>query len=199
VFDKETFWEEVKRVKNEYDVRISSKHSARSAKRITILVSTAFLSCIGGASGTDYLFHWTQCLEAELFRACKEKRLDCDPLELEGMERNYFCRKTQKKVFATAFDNHRISAIITGDIPKARLFANITTDLLTLEEVKDDQKLSGVATEEELCEILKVKKWKLTKLRKEGLPFIRVDRTTRFYTAKGVLEFLEKRIKMETG
>jgi len=138
VFDKETFWEEVKRVKNEYDVRISSKHSARSAKRITILVSNAFLSCIGGTSGTDYLFHWTQCLEAELFRACKEKCLDCDSLELEAMERNYFCRKTQKKVFATAFDNHRICTNATDASPKARLFADIITDLLALEEVKED-------------------------------------------------------------
>ena len=169
MFDKETFWEEVKRVKNEYDIRISSKHSARSAKRITILVSNAFLSCIGETSGTDYLFHWVQCLEAELYRACKERNLECDPLELEAMERNYFCRKTQKKVFATAFDNHRISAIITGDIPKARLFADIITDLLALEEVKDDQKLSRSSNRGRIVRNFKDQKVEVNEVKKRGV------------------------------
>ena len=168
-FDQLEFVGELRRIKGEYDIRVSKNPPKRSAKRITILVSTAFLSCIGGASGTDYLFHWTQCLEAELFRACKEKRLDCDPLELEGMERNYFCRKTQKKVFATAFDNHRISAIITGDIPKARLFANITTDLLTLEEVKDDQKLSGSGNRRRIVRNFKDQKVEVNEVKKRGV------------------------------
>lgn len=143
------FWEEMGRVKGEYDIRVSSKRSNRAAKRITVLVSTAFLSSIGDAGGTDHLFHWVQCLEAEVYRAAKERGLGCDPLELEAMERNFYCRKTRKKVFATAFDNHRINTIIIGETPKARLFADIITDFLTPEEeIRDDTQLSGDNTRE---------------------------------------------------
>ena len=142
-FDKYTFWELIAKHKEDYDIRVSASSSKRSAKRITILVSNAFLSCIGEVNATDYLFHWIQCLEAELYRACKERNLECDPLELEAMERNYFCRKTRKKVFATAFDNHRINTTIIGETPKAKLFADIITDYLALEEeVQDDTELS---------------------------------------------------------
>ena len=143
-FDKYTFWELIAKHKEDYDIRVSASSSKRSVvKRITILVSNAFLSCIGEVNATDYLFHWIQCLEAELYRACKERNLECDPLELEAMERNYFCRKTRKKVFATAFDNHRINTTIIGETPKAKLFADIITDYLALEEeVQDDTQLS---------------------------------------------------------
>jgi len=139
---KNTFWELIAKHKEDYDIRVSASSSKRSAKRITILVSNAFLSCIGEVNATDYLFHWIQCLEAELYRACKERNLECDPLELEAMERNYFCRKTRKKVFATAFDNHKINTTIIGETPKAKLFAEIITDYLALEEVQDATELS---------------------------------------------------------
>jgi hypothetical protein len=136
IFDKVAFWEELRWVKDEYDIRVSGKVSNRSAKRITVLVSNAYLESNGD-------IHWIQCLEAELYKACKERNLECDPLELEAMERNYFCRKTRKKVFATAFDNHRINTTIIGETPKAKLFADIITDYLALEEeVQDDTQLS---------------------------------------------------------
>jgi len=133
IFDKVAFWEELRWVKDEYDIRVSGKVSNRSAKRITVLVSNAYLESNGD-------IHWIQCLEAELYKACKERNLECDPLELESMERNYYCRKTRKKVFATAFDNHRINTIIIGETPKARLFAEIITDYLVLEEVRENGK-----------------------------------------------------------
>jgi hypothetical protein len=145
---KNTFWELIAKHKEDYDIRVSASSSKRSAKRITILVSNAFLSCIGEVNGTDYLFHWIQDLEAELYKACKEQGLDCDGLEMESVDRTYICKNKKsplygRKIKATAFDNHRINTTIVGDTPKARLFAEIVTDFLTLEGGEKDEEFSG--------------------------------------------------------
>jgi len=127
------------RIKNDYHIRVAKKPSARAAKRITILISNTYLACSGS-------IHWVQELEAEVYRAAKERGLECDSLELEAMERNYYCEKRRRKLFATAFDNHRINTTIVGDTPKARLFAEIVTDFLTLEGGLKDEELSGSNT-----------------------------------------------------
>ena len=134
-FDKYTFWEEIARIKSDYKIRVSQKPSARAAKRITILISNTYLACDGS-------IHWVQELEAEVYRAAKERGFECDSLELEAMERNYYCEKGRRKVFATVFSDHRINTSIVGDTLKARLFAQIVMDFLTLEGGLKDEELS---------------------------------------------------------
>ncbi len=143
-FDKHAFWEEMKRIKGEYTIRVSKKPSGRAAKRITILISTAYLACNGSV-------HSIQDLESEIYRAVKEKHLDCDPLEMEAVERSYVCRDKKsklsgRKIKETQFDSHRIctSEHPGQEIPKAALFADILTNYLTLEkEEQNAEKFSG--------------------------------------------------------
>lgn len=140
-FDKYTFWEEMARIKSDYKIRISQKPSARAAKRITILITTAYLSCDGSV-------HWVQDLETAVYEAVKEKHLECDPLEMEYEDRSYICRNKKsplhgRKIMATRFDNHMICTNAMGEAPKAKLFADILTEYLALEEVNDAKEFSG--------------------------------------------------------
>jgi len=75
-FNKQKFWDELSVIKSEYSIKVSKRPHNRSAKRITILLSNAYLSCNGSV-------HWVQCLESALYRQCKEKKIDCDQLDME--------------------------------------------------------------------------------------------------------------------
>ena len=137
-FDKYRFWKEVKRIKDEYTICVSKKPHARSAKRITILISNAYLESGGW-------IHWLQDLQAEVYRAVKERRLDCDPLEMESVDKSYICRKEKSKQYGkkfkwTQFENHMICTEVHDrrEIPKATLFAGILTDYLLLEREEEE-------------------------------------------------------------
>jgi hypothetical protein len=140
-FNNHKFWDEMERIKGDYSIRVAKKPHKRSAKRITILVSTAYIESGGW-------IHWVQALEAEVYRAVKDKHLDCDPLEMEHEDRSYTCRNKKSKLFgkkirAARFENHMICEV-ADDVPKAALFAGILTDYLALEkEDKDAAELSG--------------------------------------------------------
>ena len=54
-----------------------------------------------------------------------------------------------------------------------------------------------VANEKEILEILGIKKDALTRLRKQGFPFVRLSRTSRVYIATDVLNWLQNRSKGE--
>ena len=43
-FNKQKFWDELRVIKREYSIKVSKKPHNRSAKRITILISTAYLA-----------------------------------------------------------------------------------------------------------------------------------------------------------
>jgi hypothetical protein len=151
-FDKHRFWNEIKHIKKEYGIKISKKPHARSAKRITILTSTAFLRSNGSV-------HWVQCLESALYRHCKAKKLDCEKLAMEDNTRSYICRKKSnggkphkdygKKLYSNEFLDWSICVNATTT-PEVELFANIITDHLALEEIYDDdeQELSGSSKRE---------------------------------------------------
>ena len=145
-FDKYTFWNEIKHIKREYGLRISNRPHARSAKRITILISTAYLKSGGSV-------HWVQCLESAIYRMCKARKLDCDRLEMEDNTQAYICRRKSKsgkrekeygkKLYSNEFNEW---ALCTADSvnPEIETFANMLTDYLAQEEDYDDEpQLSG--------------------------------------------------------
>ncbi|MBW1853312.1 MAG: hypothetical protein JRJ00_01300 [Deltaproteobacteria bacterium] len=127
LFTFKTFKENLSKAQRDYNIRVAEGYNPhkRSAKRITILVSEAYLNS-GGS------IHWIQDLEAQVYRLSKEYCLDCDPLEMESIDRSYICRKKDgkgkphrdygKKFCATQFDNHLINEtnISKEDIPLAR-------------------------------------------------------------------------------
>jgi hypothetical protein len=150
-FDKHGFWNEIKHIKKEFDIKISKKPHSKSAKRITILISTAFLNCGGSV-------HWVQCLESAIYKLCKAKKLSCDRLEMEDNWQVYICRRKGKggkphkdygkKLYSNEFNEWAICTTDTNS-PKAKLFANIITDHLALEEIYDDeQELPGSSKRE---------------------------------------------------
>ena len=142
-FDKQKFWNDLSALKKESSIKISKKPHSRSAKRITILISAAYLANGGSV-------HWVQCLESAFYRQCKAKRLDCDRLEMEDNWQSYACRRTKgpgsqhhgKKMKSNEFDEWNICTTDKNS-PKAELFANILTDYLAMEECYDDQELPG--------------------------------------------------------
>jgi len=125
--DSDILKEKLSMAQRDYNIRVSEVGNPhkRSAKRITILVSEAYLTS-GGS------IHLVQDLEAEVYKLCKEHCLDCDPLEMESVDRSYICRKKDgkgkphrdygKKFYATQFDNHLINEtnISKEDIPLSR-------------------------------------------------------------------------------
>jgi hypothetical protein len=162
------FWKDMVRIKNDYHIRVAKKPSARAAKRITILVSNTYLAC-GGS------IHWVQCLESEVYRAVKESGLECDNIELEFQDRSYICRNRKtsicgRKINATAFDNHRINTTEVEDTPKARLFAEIVTDFLTLEGGLKDEELSGSNTRERFVGTFEYQKRDALPTQETGIP-----------------------------
>lgn len=120
------FVEELRRAKSEYNIRLSTKNDRKAAKRVTILVSTAYLKCGGSVQ-------WVQEIEAYLMRALKEIPLTCDPLEIEGVDRSY--RKHGKRNTATQFDNHIVNerSWVSETLPIVKAILKILT-----EEVKED-------------------------------------------------------------
>ena len=52
-----------------------------------------------------------------------------------------------------------------------------------------------VANEKEMLEILGLKKDALGRLRREGLPYVELSRTSRVYIATDVLNWLQKRTR----
>ena len=126
----EIFKKKLSQAQRDYNIRVAEGYNPhkRSAKRITILVSEAYLV----ADRTAGSIHWVQDLEAEVFKLSKEHRLDCDELEMEHEDRSYTCRKKDKKgkphrdygkkFYATQFDNHLINEtnFSKEDIPLAR-------------------------------------------------------------------------------
>ena len=138
--------DEVKHLKKEYGIKTSKQPHARSAKRITILISTAFL----GAGGS---VHRVQCLKSALYRHCKAKKLDCDALAMEANTHSYISKRKGKggkshtvygqKLYSNEFLDWSICVTATAT-PKAELFANIITDHLAQEEIYDEeQELPG--------------------------------------------------------
>ena len=120
------FVEELRRAKSEYNIRLSTKNDRKAAKRVTILVSTAYLKCGGSV-------HWSQEIEAHLMREMKNNPLSCDPLEIEGVDRSY--RKHGKRNTATQFDNHIVNerSWVSETLPIVKAILKILK-----EEVKED-------------------------------------------------------------
>ena len=120
------FVEELRRAKSEYNIRPSTRNDRKSAKRVTILVSTAYLKCGGSVQ-------WVQEIEAHLMRALKEIPLTCDPLEMEGVDRSY--TKHGKRYCATQFENHLVNerCWVSEPLPIVKAILKILT-----EEVKED-------------------------------------------------------------
>ena len=147
-FDKQNFWNDLSALKKESSIKISKKPHSRSAKRITILISAAYLANGGSV-------HWVQCLEPVLYRQCKAKRLDCDRLGMEDNWQSYTCRRKKgsgsqncgKKMTSNEFDEWAICTTETSS-PNAEQFANILTDYLALEEHYDEQELPGSSERE---------------------------------------------------
>jgi hypothetical protein len=100
VFNQHDFATELRCVKDEYSIKPAVRNDRRSSKRVTILVSTAYLKCGGSV-------HWSQEIEAHLMREMKNNPLSCDPLEMEGVDRSY--TKHGKRNTATQFDNHIVN------------------------------------------------------------------------------------------
>ena len=133
-FNFDSFKERLTKAQSDYNIRVAEGYNPhkRSAKRIAIFVSEAYLTS-GGS------IHWVQDLEAEVFKLCKEYYLDCDPLEMEQIDRSYICRKKGKKgsthrdygkkFFATQFDNHLVNEtnISKEDVPLARAIVHLFT------------------------------------------------------------------------
>lgn len=128
-FKGELFKEKLSIAQIDYNIRVTEGYNPhkRSTKRITILVSEAYLTS-GGS------IHWVQDLEAEVYKLCKEYYLDCDPLEMESVDRSYICINEKsklygKKIKATQFDNHMIcTKNFSGeDIPLARAIVHYFT------------------------------------------------------------------------
>ena len=134
-FILELFKDKLSQAQRDYNIRVAEgyKPDKRSPKRITILVSEAYLAADGS-------IHWVQDLEAEIYKLSKEHRLDCDELEMEHEDRSYTCRKKGKKgnphrdygkrFHATQFDNHLINetSISKEDIPLARAIIKFLTN-----------------------------------------------------------------------
>lgn len=132
-FDLGLFKERLSKTQEEYNIRVVERNTLhkRSAKRITILVSDAYLTS-GGS------IHWVQDLEAEVFNACNGY-LDCDQLEMEFVDRSYICKSKDKKgkphrdygkkFQAMQFDNYLINEtnISKEDIPLARAIVHFFT------------------------------------------------------------------------
>lgn len=116
--------EKLSEAQSDYNIRIAEGYNPnkRSAKRITIIVSTAYLTS-GGS------IHHVQDLESEIYKLCKEYHLDCDPLEMESEDRSYKCKKTGKTYKATHFDNHMVCPrnFSRDDIPLARAIIHYFT------------------------------------------------------------------------
>jgi len=136
-FDKHRFWDALKTIKQEYNIKQGTKPSLKSAKRFTVLVSCAYLEANGS-------LHWIDCLESALFRCCKEKNLQCDKLAMEDDTQSYTCKRKGKdygrKMYSNQFEEFKISAA-EGDYPKATTFAEYLTDFLLM-EVIDEQDIS---------------------------------------------------------
>ena len=133
VFNQHDFATELRRVKDEYSVKPAVRNDRRSSKRVTILVSTAYLKCGGSVQ-------WVQEIEAHLMRALKETPLTCDPLEMEDNDRSYICRKEEsphygRKITATQFENHLVNerCWVSETLPIVKAILKILT-----EEVKED-------------------------------------------------------------
>ena len=134
LFNFKVFKENLSKAQEDYHIRVTEGYNPlkRSPKRITILVSEAYLTSGGSV-------FWVQDLEAEVYKLCKEYHLDCDPLEMESVDRSYICRKKDgkgkphrdygKKFCATHFDNHLINEtnISKEDIPLARAVIHFFT------------------------------------------------------------------------
>ena len=121
-FNLGVFKENLRKIQEGYHIGIAERGNPhkRSAKRISILVSEAYLT-LGGS------IHWVQDLEAEVYKLCKECQLDCDPLEMESADRSYLCKYKKsnlygRKIAATKFDNHKIrtESFSREDMPLAR-------------------------------------------------------------------------------
>ena len=137
--DVEVFKEKLSKAQRVYNIRIAEGYNPnkRSPKRITILVSEAYLTS-GGS------IHWVQDLEAEVYKLCKEYYLDCDELEMESVDRSYICRDEKSKLYgrkiaATKFDNHLINKtnISKEDIPLARAVIHFLKNIFKKEDEKD--------------------------------------------------------------
>jgi hypothetical protein len=127
--DFEVFKDKLRQAHEDYHIRVAEGYRShiRSPKRITILVSEAYLTS-GGS------IHWVKDLEAEVYELCKEYNLDCDALEMEGVDRSYVCRKEGspgygRKIKVTQFDNHLINTarVSKEDIPLARSVVHFFT------------------------------------------------------------------------
>lgn len=133
-FDLELFKNKLSKVQEDYHVRVCKKGnpSPRACKRITILVSEAYLTSGG-------LVHLVQDLESGVYKLCKEYLLDCDQLEMEFVDRSYICKSKDKKgkphrdygkkFQATEFDNNAVcEKNFSGeDIPLARAIVHYFT------------------------------------------------------------------------
>lgn len=137
-FDKHGFWAELKECKAENCLKHSKQPHEKAAKRITVLVSNAFLSHCPPDSNAHRIF--VLALESSVYRLCKEKKLDCDRLPAEDNWFYYWTNPTRgresRKITTNEFEEHSISN--ADNDPKAELFANIITDYLALEEEEEE-------------------------------------------------------------
>jgi hypothetical protein len=124
IFELDLFKKKLSIAQQEYNIKIAEGYRPhkRSPKRITILVSEAYLTS-GGS------IHLVQDLQADVYKLCKEYFLDCDPLEMESVDRSYRCRKTGKLYTATKLDNYLISTrnFSREDIPLATAIVHYFT------------------------------------------------------------------------
>ena len=125
VFNQHDFATELRCVKDEYSIKPAVRNDRRSSKRVTILVSTAYLKCGGSV-------HWSQEIEAHLMREMKNNPLSCDPLKMEGVDCSY--TKKGKRYYATQFDNHLVNerCWVSEPLPIVKAILKILK-----EEVKD--------------------------------------------------------------
>jgi len=125
----EVFKEKLSKAQEDYHIRVAEGYwpHKRAAKRVTILVSEAYL--VSGGS-----IHLVQDLEFEVYKLCKEYCLDCDELEMEAADRSYICKDKKsklygRKVIATQFDNHMIGTknVSRQDVTLARAIVHYFT------------------------------------------------------------------------
>jgi len=178
-FNQVEFINELRRARDEYNITPVSRGEVRSYKRITILVSTAYLKCEGD-------IHWVQEIEAQLIRELRKEPLACDPLEMEGVDRSY----TQHgKRNATQFDNHRVNdrCWVSEPLPIVKAILKILK-----EEVKDVR--SGIQKHHfrrRVAETLEGEQVPINKHEKKGPTIHRVFESSEDLPGRGCYEVAE--------
>lgn len=76
MLDRLKFLEDIEKLKTDYDINIAKRDNSTDRKRITILITDAFLIAKGG---DDQAFFFEQ----NLFAALKFTPFTCDPIEAE--------------------------------------------------------------------------------------------------------------------